>query len=85
MGAYALFELFLAVFTIYAIFKFDGGMRVLIPTLCLVAIFLFERLRKKPKEDGAIKKKLLKHDHIQYKQYNIEGEKSLSQPESWNG
>jgi hypothetical protein len=47
MRVFPLFELFLAVFTIYAIFKFDGGMRVLIPTLCLVAIFPFERLRKK--------------------------------------
>ena len=84
MRVFSLFELFLAVFTIYAIFKFDGGMRVLVPTLCLVAMFLFERLRKKSTEDGENKKKLLKHDHKQYKQYNIEKEKSLSQPESWN-
>jgi len=60
MRVFSLFELFLAVFTIYAIFKFDGGMRVLVPTLCLVAMFLFERLRKKSTEDGENKKKLLK-------------------------
>ena len=85
MRVFPLFELFLAVFTMYALFKFDGGMRVIVPTLCLVTIFLFERLRKKPTEVREHNKRVRKPNHIQYKQFNIEEEKSLSQPESWNG
>lgn len=45
MKVFSLFELFLAVFTFYSLLKFEGGMRTLVPILCLVLIFLFETLR----------------------------------------
>jgi len=45
MGLFSLFELFLVLFTIYALFKYEGGTRILVPLLCLVAVYLFERLQ----------------------------------------
>jgi hypothetical protein len=85
MRVFSLFELFLVVFGCYAIIKYEGGMRFLVPILCLVTVFLFERLRKNPEEDEKNKKRLLKHDQRQYKQYSIEEERSLSQSEGWSG
>jgi len=61
MGIFSLFELFLVVFTFYAIIKYDGVMRVLVPIMCLVAVFLFERLQGRMKEDEEAKKRLLKY------------------------
>ncbi len=61
MGIFFLFELFLVVFTFYAIIKYDGGMRVIVPILCLVAVFLFERLQGRLKEDEEAKKRLLQY------------------------
>jgi hypothetical protein len=46
MRLFSLFELFLVVFSLYAIFKFEGGMRTLVPILCLLTVFLFEMLRE---------------------------------------
>jgi len=45
MGLFTLFELFLVIFSLYAILKYEGGMRILVPVMCLVAVFLFERLQ----------------------------------------
>ncbi len=45
MGIFSLFELFLVLFTFYAILKYEGGMRIIVPILCLAAVFLFERLQ----------------------------------------
>lgn len=42
--SYALFELFLCVLCIYALFDFEGDMRVTVPILCLVTVFLIEKL-----------------------------------------
>ena len=61
MGIFSLFELFLVVFTFYAIIKYDGVMRVVVPIMCLVAVFLFERLQGRMKEDEEAKKRLLKY------------------------
>ena len=61
MGIFSLFELFLVVFTFYAIIKCDGVMRVVVPIMCLVAVFLFERLQGRMKEDEEAKKRLLKY------------------------
>ena len=61
MGVFSLFELFLVLFTFYAILKYEGGMRILVPILCLVAVFLFERLQGRLKEDEEAKKRLLKY------------------------
>ena len=83
MRAFSLFELFLTVFAIYAIFKFEGGTRIVVPILCLGVVFLFERLRKKPVEEKTEKKKIVKHKRIQYKEYNIEEQRSLGKPEEW--
>jgi len=47
MRFFMLFELFLVLFTFYAILKFEWGMRTLIPVLCLLTVFLFEILRGK--------------------------------------
>ena len=61
MGLFTLFELFLVSFTIYAIFKYEGGMRILVPVLCLVVVFIFERLQERLKEEAEAKKRLLKY------------------------
>lgn len=61
MGIFSLFELFLVLFTFYAIVKYDGAMRVVVPILCLVVVFLFERLQGRMKEDEEAKKRLLKY------------------------
>ena len=83
MRAFSLFELFLTVVAIYALFKFEGGTRIVVPTLCLVVVFLFERLRKKPVEEKTEKKKIVKQNRIHYKEYNIEEQRSLGKPEEW--
>jgi hypothetical protein len=61
MGFFSLFELFLVLFTFYAITKYEGTMRVIVPILCLFAVFLFERLQVRIKEDEEAKKRLLKY------------------------
>ena len=61
MGLFSLFELFLVLFTIYAIFKYEGGTRILIPILCLVAVYLFEKVKGRMEEDEQAKKRLLKY------------------------
>ncbi len=61
MGIFSLFELFLVLFTFYAIVKYDGLVRVLVPIMCLVAVFLFERLQGRMKEDEEAKNRLLKY------------------------
>jgi hypothetical protein len=59
MRIISLFELFLAVFTLYAIY--EGGMKVLVPALCLVPVFIFEKLKAKLKEDEEFRKRALNH------------------------
>jgi len=61
MGLFSLFELFLVLFTIYAIFKYEGGTRILIPILCLVAVYLFEKIKGRLEDDEQAKKRLLKY------------------------
>ena len=67
MGIFSLFELFLVLFTFYAIFKYEGGLRILVPILCLFAVFLFERLQGRLKEDEEAKKRLLKYEQEDYR------------------
>ncbi len=62
MGAFSLFELFLVIFTYHAIMSFEGVMRVLVPVVCLVTVFLFERLQAKVKVDEETKKRLFPTD-----------------------
>jgi hypothetical protein len=45
MRVYSFFELFLTVFAFYAVLEFEGYMRIVISSLCLLTSFLFERLR----------------------------------------
>ncbi len=61
MGLFSLFELFLVLFTIYAIFNYEGGTRILIPILCLVAVYLFEKIKGRLEEEEQAKKRLLKY------------------------
>lgn len=84
MRVFSLFELFLVLFTFYAILKYEGGMRILIPLFCLVAVYLFERLRRRPKEVEKAEKRLLKHDSIQFEQYSVEGNDKPGQPARWD-
>ena len=73
MRIFSLFELFLVVFSLYAIFQYEGGMRVLVPILCLVAVFLFERLQGRIEEDEEAKKRLLRYQHEDYMKGAVEG------------
>jgi hypothetical protein len=50
MKVYSLFELFLTVFAFYGILKFDGDMRFIVPSLCLLTSCLFGRLKANLKE-----------------------------------
>jgi len=61
MGIFSLFELFLVVFAFYAIMKFEGGARIVVPILCLVVVFLFERLQGRLQEDEKARKRLLRY------------------------
>lgn len=61
MGIFSLFELFLVLFTFYAITKYEGGLRILVPLLCLAAVFLFERLQGRLEEDEEARKRLLRY------------------------
>jgi hypothetical protein len=61
MKTITLFELFLALFALYALFNYKTGTDVIIPLLCLFTIFLFEKLRQRIKEDTDAKKRLLKY------------------------
>ncbi len=61
MGIFSLFELFLVIFAFYAIIKFEGGSRIVVPSLCLVVVFLFERLQGRLKEDEEARKRLLRY------------------------
>ena len=74
MGVFSLFELFLVLFTTYSIFKYEGEMRILVPILCLVAVFLFEKLQGRLKEDEEARKRLLRYkqeDYIKVKEIQM--------------
>jgi len=73
MGIFSLFELFLVLFTFYAILKYEGGMRIIVPILCLIAVFLFERLQGRLKEDEAAKKRLLMYKLEDHRKETIQG------------
>ena len=62
MKTISLFELLLALFAFYTLFKYDVGIGILVPMLCLFTIFLFERLRQRIKEDEAAKMRLLEYE-----------------------
>ncbi|MBW2653345.1 MAG: hypothetical protein JRC57_09780 [Deltaproteobacteria bacterium] len=74
MGIFSLFELFLVLFTFYAIIKFDGVVRILVPIMCLVVVFLFERLQGRMKEDEEAKKRLLKYKLDDHRKESIQME-----------
>ena len=61
MGLFSLFELFLVLFTIYAILNYEGGTRILVPIVCLVAIYLFEKVKGRLEDNEQAKKRLLKY------------------------
>ena len=72
MGIFSLFELFLIMFTFYAILKYEGG-RILVPILCLIAVFLFERLQGRLKDDEEAKKRLLMYKLEDHRKETIQG------------
>ena len=45
MRIFSLFQLCLVVFTIYAVVKFEGGLRIYVPFLALATVFIFEKLQ----------------------------------------
>jgi hypothetical protein len=67
MHIISLFELLLVIFAFYAGVEFEGTMRLAVVLLCLIAVFLFERLDKKIQEDEEVRERL--------KRYKIEGRK----------
>ncbi len=73
MGIFSLFELLLVAFTFYAIINYEGGMRILVPLLCLAAVFLFERLQGRLKEDEEAKKRLLMYKLEDHRKETIQG------------
>ena len=73
MGIFSLFELFLIMFTFYAILKYEGGIRILVPILCLIAVFLFERLQGRLKDDEEAKKRLLMYKLEDHRKETIQG------------
>ncbi len=50
MKVFLLFELFLCVFCLYALFYFEGETRITVPIICLVTVFLFEMLQTRLKK-----------------------------------
>jgi hypothetical protein len=58
MKVYSLFELFLIAFALYAILEFEGSMRIVISSLCLLTSYLFGRLRIGLKEKEGRKQRL---------------------------
>lgn len=72
MGVFSLFELFLVVFSLYAILKYEGGMRIIVPILCLIVVFLFERLQTRLKEDEEARKRLLKYKLEDYRKKSVQ-------------
>jgi len=62
MRTISLFELLLALFACYTLLTYNVGVGVLVPLLCLFTIFLFERLRRRIKEDEEAKMRLLKYE-----------------------
>ena len=69
----ALFELLLVIFAFYAAVAFEGTMRVVVVLLCLLAVFLVERLDKRIEEDAEVRERMLR--------YKIEGRKKKVQSE----
>lgn len=61
MKIFTFFQIFLALFALYAFFTYKTGTDVIIPVLCLFTIFLFEKLRQRIKEDTDAKERLLKY------------------------
>ena len=61
MGLFTVFELFLVVLTFYSILRFEGGTRIVVPILCLVVVFLLERLQRRLQEEEEAKRRLLRY------------------------
>jgi hypothetical protein len=61
MKIITLFELFLALFALYRLYTSSTGTDVLLPVLCLVTIFLFEKLRQRIQEDADAQRRLLQY------------------------
>jgi len=76
MVIFSLFELFLVLFTFYAILRYEGGMRILVPILCLIAVFLFERLHGRLKEDEEARKRLLRYKLEDYRKEGVKKKSS---------
>ena len=73
MHIISLFELLLVVFAFYAAVEFEGTVRIAVALLCLLAVFLVERLDKRIQEDEEVRERLLR--------YKIEGRKKKLQAE----
>jgi hypothetical protein len=73
MHIISLFELLLVVLACYAAVEFGGTMRLAVVLLCLLAVFLVERLDKRIQEDEEVRERL--------QRYKIEGRKKKVQAE----
>jgi hypothetical protein len=69
----SLIELFLVLSTFVVILKYEGGMRLLVPILCFIAVFFLERLQKRMKEEEVAKKRLLKYKLEDYRKEVLKG------------
>jgi len=66
MRVFSFFELFLIVFTFYAILILKGNMSILVPILCLVTVFLLEKLQGRFKEDEEARERFLRYKREDY-------------------
>ena len=73
MHIISLFEMLLVVFAFYAAVEFEGTMKLAVVLLCLLAVFLVERLDKSIQEDEEVRERL--------RRYKIEGRKKKVQAE----
>ncbi|MCX8012563.1 MAG: hypothetical protein N3A64_05375 [Desulfobacterota bacterium] len=61
MQVFSLFELLLVVFAFYGALRFEGEMRIVVILLCLITVYLLERMEKKIEEDKELRNRILRY------------------------
>ena len=88
MNIFSLFELFLVGFSLYAVIAYQGITRILLALVCLVTVFLLERLQKRIEEDEEVRERLIRYKRqeirkkIEERQKEQEAEEVVSKNET---